>query len=196
MVNIIISAIIVFSIGYGIATREAQNITNAIIESGTQAIETLISITGMMAVWGGVLNVADKAGISGFVANKLSHILSLLFKGLDDDENAKKAVSMNLVANLLGLGNAATPLGIEAMRSLEKSKGKYSESNMLLLCLLNTCSLEIVPMTVLSLRSKFESFASDEIVIPSMIASAISVLVAVTLWSVFKNSRKRKIDEA
>ena len=118
MMKWIFVCMIVISTLFGALNGRIGDVSNALIQGSGNAVTLVISLMGAMCLWSGVMKVADEAGLTNMVAKLLSPITKHLFKGLDTDSPAMKAISMNITANLLGLGNAATPLGIEAMRRM------------------------------------------------------------------------------
>ena len=130
MMKWIFVCMIVISTLFGALNGRIGDVSNALIQGSGNAVTLVISLMGAMCLWSGVMKVADEAGLTNMVAKLLSPITKHLFKGLDTDSPAMKAISMNITANLLGLGNAATPLGIEAMRRMaEDEKIKDTASN-------------------------------------------------------------------
>lgn len=174
MISILLGAIITISCIYGFLNGNADELSNAVITSGQTAVELVLTIIGSMATWGGVMKIAQKSGITDKVTKLISPFLKLIFKGLDTGSEAFKAIAMNTAANLFGLGNAATPLGISAMRELEKLEGEksYATKNMMLLAVLNTSSIELIPTTVATLRLAHGSVSPLEI-LPCVLAVSI-----------------------
>ena len=154
MINYILFFIILFSCGYSIVTGSIDDVSNAALSSGTTAVTLILAIIGSMATWGGIMRVAQESGLTDKITKLISPILKRIFKGVDEKSAAFKAIAMNISANIFGLGNAATPLGIEAMRALEADEkcGDTASRNMILLAVFNTSSIEIIPTTVAALR--------------------------------------------
>ena len=175
----IFSAMIIISIICGIVTGNIDKTISAAFEGADYAVKTLISIAGVMCFWTGFLSIAQKSGASVFVEKLLSPFINWLFKG--ESEKAREYISMNMTANILGMGNAATPMGIKAMEELEKTnklKDKPSKS-MCILVAMNTASIQLIPTTVLSLRAASGSQNPAEIIPLIWLASAGGFLAAV-----------------
>ena len=182
MIGYLLSFMIFASVAYSILTGSAQDVSSAVIQSGNEAVTLMLTLAGAMAVWGGVMKIAERSGLTEKLTKALQPLLRLIFRGLKKDSAAISAIAMNMSANLLGLGNAATPLGIEAMRKLELEecpKGTAS-LNMIKLAVMNACSVEIVPTTVAALRAASGSNAPMEI-LPCVLIVSIGSLAAALL---------------
>lgn len=151
--NYIWSAMIIIALVCGAATGRLDATIAAAFEGADAAVKTLLSMAGVMCFWTGFLKIAEKSGAAAKVAKLLSPLVKWLFKG--ENDKAREYIAMNMTANILGMGNAATPMGIKAMTELEKTnpiKEKPSKS-MCMLVAMNTASIQLVPTTILSLRA-------------------------------------------
>lgn len=134
------------------------------------------------------MRVADKAGVTAFISRLLSPVTRVLFPGLKKESKALRAVCMNITANLLGLGNAATPFGIEAMRHLSEEGGGeagVANNHMIMLVVLNTASIQLLPTTIATLRLKHGSVSPLDILPPILVASFVSVLTGILMVKLF-----------
>ena len=140
-----------------------------------------------MCMWGGLMRIAEKSGLTELLAHGFKPVLKPLFKGLDMNGRAFHAICMNITANLLGLGNAATPLGLEAMRRLEQEEhtGDTTSRNMVIFVVLNTASITLIPTTAASLRLKHGSAAPMEILPCVLITSACALAVGLITAIIF-----------
>ena len=120
MMNYIWGISILISILCAVCTGKINSLSSAILTGAGDAVTLIISILGMMAMWSGIMKIAQKSGITDFLSKLFLPIIKLLFPDCPLKSNAAKAICMNITANLLGLGNAATPFGIEAMQELKK----------------------------------------------------------------------------
>ena len=118
--NYIWSGMIVLAIIFAVCSGNTQAVSDAVFSAADEAVTVTLKMLGMFCLWGGLMRVARQAGLTDRFAKLLSPLLNRLFPGIRNDAAAKSAVSMNITANLFGLGNAATPLGIEAMRRLKR----------------------------------------------------------------------------
>lgn len=144
----------------------------AAVESCGEAVKLAISLAGTMALWGGIMQIADKAGLTAVFMRLLHPLTKRLFKGCD--EATMKNISMNITANMLGIANAATPLGIAAVKGMSKQGGINMKRNIAMLTVLNTASIQLLPTTIATMRAAHGSTAPFEITLPVLIVSLIS----------------------
>lgn len=193
LLTFIFSLLIILSIAAGVISGNVQELTEAVLNEPVNAVELCIYLCGGMCFWGGLMRVAEKSRLTEKLAEVFALILGGLFKDLDKQGRAFKAICMNITANLLGLGNAATPFGIEAMKALAEEEGAKDTAtpSMIIFTVINTASLTLIPSTALSLRMKYGSADPLEIVPAVWITSAAALAVSVTL-AVLPLSGKRK----
>lgn len=193
MLTFIFSMLIIISVAAGLATGNVRELTEAVLNEPVNAVELCIYLCGGMCFWGGLMRVAEKSGLTEGLAKLFALILGGLFKDLDKQGRAFKAICMNITANLLGLGNAATPFGIEAMKALaeEEGAGDTATPSMIIFTVINTASLTLIPSTALSLRMKYGSADPLEIIPAVWITSAAALAVSVTA-AMLPLSGKRK----
>ena len=153
--KIILIIIPVISFIFAIINGKMGEMSSSILEKSGEAVELVISICGIMCFWCGLMKVAEKSGLLEKMSKLLSKPISLLFTGIKKGGKAAGLITMNIAANILGLGNASTPLGIAAMKAVaeEEGTGEYASDNMIMLAVLNTASLQIIPATAAALRS-------------------------------------------
>lgn len=180
----------VFSFFCAMATRNMGNLSTAIISGGSNAVSLAIKLLGIVCMWNGFVNVAQKSGLTQKACKLLSPLLKILFPTLKDEE-ARETIAMNMTANLLGLDNAATPLGLKAMGNLQKLNNTDSASDdMVRFVVINTASLHLISTTVAMLRNEYGSKSPTEVIVPALITSAISlscgILMTIILKRVFK----------
>lgn len=182
MMKWILSLLGLLAIVFGIINGKIAEVNLAAIKECTKAVELAIALAGTVCLWSGFMRVAQKSGLTQIIARLLSPITGFLFKGVAKTSYAMQLITMNITANLLGLGNAATPLGIAAITELEKDtppelKGVAS-NNMITLVVLNTASIQLIPTTVATLRLKYGSPDPLDIVFAVLASSLVSVTVA------------------
>ncbi len=179
MMNKLFAAAIIISVICGIATGNISAVAEAAMNSCVEAVELFIYLIGGMCMWGGIMQIAEKSGITEKAAVIFRPAARLLFKGLDLNGKAFHAICLNVTANILGLGNAATPLGIEAMCALEKEEQANGTitPNMIIFILLNTASITLIPSTAASLRLKHGSQYPMDI-LPCVIITSVLALSA------------------
>lgn len=192
MLKWIFSILIISAFISGIISGKTADVSNAVLTESVSAIELGIYLLGAMCVWGGVMRIAEKSGVTDFLSGLFSPILKLIFKGINPKGKAFSAICMNITANLLGLGNAATPFGIEAMKELEKEEkcDGVASLNMILFTVMNTASLTLVPTTIASLRLKNGSENPLEILPAVMITSAVTLIVSLLTARLLERRKK------
>ena len=183
MMNYIFCAMILFGILVALLCGRMDAVSTALMNDCGGAVEMVITLTGTMCLWCGLMKVAEKAGLTRAISRLLSPLTRLAFPGLDPSGPAMGAISMNISANLLGLGNAATPLGISAMQQLAKlsSTPGVATNHMAMFVVLNTAALDLLPTTVGLLRMQAGSATPFDILPAVWLASSASVVVGVVL---------------
>ena len=183
--TVIWTGMIVVSILCGLATGRGPEVAAAAVEGASAAVERSLSIAGMLCLWTGVMEVMRQSGLADKLSQLLAPILRRLFPQAAQDRAAMDAISANVSANLLGLGSAATPLGLQAARRLaRKSPGTASDSLcMLVVC--NTASIQLIPTTVASVRAAQGCAAPFDILPAVWLASALSVGVGILACTIF-----------
>lgn len=187
MMNYVWVIMIIFSLITAFITDNMSELSSTLITSGNDAIELALKLSGVICLWGGLMSVAEKSGLTKIICKILKPVLKLLFPKLND-ENAKNAIAMNITANLLGLGNAATPLGLEAMNRLKEHSliKNTATDEMVRFVVLNTASLQLIPTTIALLRFEYGSKNPMEILLPSLITSFLSIIVGIALTFLLK----------
>ncbi len=195
MMNYIWGILILISIICSIITGKVQELSNAVLSGASDAVKLIISILGMMALWTGIMKIAEKSGITDFLAKLFSPIIKFIFPDCSPGGNAAKAICMNITANLLGLGNAATPFGIKAMKELKNqelkkykntSKIKTATNSMAMFVVINTASLQLIPTLLCTLRQNHNSQNPMGIIILLWITSFTALTAGVLSAKVFE----------
>ena len=181
MINYIWFVMIFLGLIVGIFTGNGEGISIAIIGSIDSTVSFIIGLVGLMCFWCGVMKVAEKSGFTEKLAKLMKPILKLIFKESAKDEKALGAIVMNITANMMGLGNAATPFGIKAMEEMDRlnnEKGRAS-NDMALFLVLNAACIQLVPSTVLSIRAAAGSTNPGVIILPAIISTGTAAIVGV-----------------
>ncbi len=191
MMNYIWAGIILVSIFCGMATGRISQVSQAMFTGAQDAVTLVISLLGAMCLWSGIMRVADQGGVTNGLARLFSPLLKKLFPGLPKDSKAARAISMNLSANLLGMGNAATPLGIAAMQELAKSNPSTdtADNRMITFVVMNTASLQLIPSTIAVIRANYGCEAPFDI-IPAIIVSSLCALTVGIIMAKLLERRK------
>lgn len=194
MLNYIWSAIVLLSVLCSIFLGKGESLSAAIVDSGAQTIQLLLTLAGVMTLWSGIMKIAEESGLTAVFARLFSPLLRPLFPKLDKDSDAFGSITMNITANLLGLGNTATPLGIKAMRELSELNGNSDTASdeMVVFVVMNTASLQLLPTMLGSLRQSYGSAAPFEILAPVWISSSCALSVALIIAAGL-NKRKRRL---
>jgi spore maturation protein A len=176
MLNYIWAGMMLISLISAAVLGKMEELTQAVMNGGKDAVSVCLTLLASLCLWGGMLKIAQAGGLTKIIAKIFSPVLKRLFNEKDADSKAMQAISMNVTANLLGLGNAATPLGIAAMRELAKETDGINASNkMVTFVLLNTASLHLVPTTAAMLRTQHGSVSPMDIFLPALTASALAL---------------------
>ncbi len=195
MMTWVITAMLLVSILIGLLNGRMEAVSSAAIRGGIDAVQLSITLLGGMCLWSGVMRVAEKAGLTQTFSRILGPITKRLFRGVDPKGKAMQAITMNIAANLLGLGNAATPLGIMGMKELSKELGAGDTPlhPMIVFVVLNTASITLIPTTVATLR--LEHGAQDPMdILPCVwLASAASVVCALGVTILIGGIKRERI---
>ena len=175
----------VLSILCGLATGRGELVAAAAVEGAQAAVELCVSIAGMLCLWTGVMEIMRRSGLAEGLSRLLRPVLSTLFPQVSGDRWVMDSISANVSANLLGLGNAATPLGIEAVRRMERKSPGTASDAMCMLVVCNTASIQLIPTTVASVRAAAGSTAPFDILPAVWLASALSVGVGISACKLF-----------
>lgn len=181
MMTAIFCVLVLSGILIGGLTGRMPEVSSAALTEAPRAVELVLTLAGSFCLWGGMMRIAEESGLTRAMAKAACPVTKRLFRGLRAEGAAMGAIAMNLTANLLGLGNAATPLGIAAMREMEREERAcgVATDNMALFVAMNTASLQILPTTTAMLRAAAGSKAPLDILPAVWVASAVSVLSAI-----------------
>ena len=181
MINYIWFVMIFLGLIVGIFTGNGEGISNALIGSIDSTVSFIIGLVGLMCFWCGVMKVAEKSGFTEKLAKLMKPILKLIFKESAQDDKALGAIVMNITANMMGLGNAATPFGIKAMEEMDRlnTKKGVASNDMALFLVLNAACIQLVPSTVLSIRAAVGSTNPGAIILPAIISTGTAAIVGV-----------------
>ena len=195
MMNYVWPVIILFAFVSSILTGNMSALSSSVIQGGQDAVNLLLRLVSMLCLWGGIMEIAESAGVTRAFSRLLSPVLKLVFPRLRKNEYVLEAVSMNITANVLGLGNAATPLGLEAMRRLQEinPRGDSASDEMVIFVVMNTAAMHIVPTTVATLRGQYGSQSPMAIMPASILTSFCALTVAVTCAKLGNRLGKKKL---
>ena len=211
MLNFLWAGMIGVGIIYGAFTGRMEAVTNAALDSSKEAVSLCITMVGVMSLWMGLMEIASRAGILEHLSVALRPVIRFLFPHIPKEHRANEYITTNFIANMLGLGWAATPAGLQAMealRDLEEERRKKvhplmrpegeASDEMCTFLILNISSLQLIPVNVIAYRSQYGSVNSAEIIGAGLAATAISTLAAIvyckirTSSSAFLGSKRRR----
>lgn len=204
MLNYIWGGMIVIGILYGSLTGRMDAVTAAALDSSREAVTLCITMIGVMALWMGLMEIAEKAGLIDKWTRAISPFVSFLFPEIPKEHPARKYISTNIIANVLGLGWACTPAGLKAMEALaeleaqrgnpqylETGRKRTASKEMCIFLILNISSLQLIPVNMIAYRSQYGSAKPAVIIAPAILATAVSTLTAVVYCKI-KDKMVRK----
>ena len=183
--TVVWTGMVAVSVLCGLATGRGAEVAAAAIEGAGAAVELCLSIAGMMCLWSGVMEVMRRSGLAEGLTRLLRPVLRRLFPGCAGDRETMDSVAANVSANLLGLGNAATPLGLQAARRMGRNCGGRASDELCMLVVCNTASIQLIPTTVATVRAAAGSAAPFDILPGVWLASALSVGVGILACKLF-----------
>lgn len=180
MLNYIWAFMILVGILYGSVTGNISAVGNGIIDSAKEAISLCITMLGVMALWTGIMEIANASGLIRAATNRIIPVIRGLFPGIPKGHKAWNYISLNIIANVLGLGWAATPAGLKAMEELQNlNHSDVASDEMCTFLIINISSLQLIPVNIIAYRSQYGSVNPAAIVAPAILATLISTLTAV-----------------
>lgn len=179
------TGMVAVSLLFGFLTGSISQLGNAALEGATAAVELCISMAGIMCLWTGVMEIMNQCGLSAILARAFRPLLRRLLPNTSRDSETLATISANLSANMLGLGNAATPLGIRAACRMARGCGGIASDELCLLVVLNSASIQLLPTTVAGVRSALGCAEPFDILLPVWLASALSVMVGLCAAKLF-----------
>lgn len=210
MLNYIWAVMILLGIIYAACTGQMESVTNAALDSAGEAISLCITMAGVMALWMGLMEIAQKAGLIQKMTNGISPFLKFMFPKIPKEHPALGYIATNIIANVMGLGWACTPAGLKAMEALaqleaergntayletkntkgsEASKNRIASNEMCIFLILNISSLQLIPVNMIAYRSQYGSTDPACIIAPAIVATLISTVVAIIYCKMKDRSR-------
>ncbi|MGI5986906.1 MAG: spore maturation protein A [Dysosmobacter sp.] len=186
------SGMVVLSVLFGLATGQLDAVSDAALSGASSAVELSLTMAGVLCLWSGVMEIMNVCGISGGLARLFRPLLRRLLPQASRDSETLAAVSANVSANLLGLGNAATPLGIQAARRMARGCDGIASDELCLLVVLNTASIQLLPATIASVRAAAGCQTPFDILPAVWMSSALSVAAGLTAARVFSLPGRRR----
>lgn len=173
--TIIWTGMVCISVLCGLATGQGEQVAAAAVEGAGAAVELCLSIGGMLCLWTGVMEVMRRCGLADQISRLLQPVLRFLYPSLKREKEIMDSIAANVSANLLGLGNAATPFGLEAARKMSRKSPGVASDELCMLVVCNTASIQLIPTTVAAVRAGAGSGAPFDILPAVWLASGLSV---------------------
>ena len=180
------------SIVFAVAAGNLEAFTKSIFEGAKSAVEVSLFLLGIVSVWMGITRILEDSGLIYRIAHLFKPVISRLFRNIPDDHPSISAITLNVLANLFGLGNAATPLGIKAMQELDtlnEDKGTIT-FEMMTFIVINTASIQLIPFSVIGILASYNAGNPAAVVLPVLIATVISALAALLILFGFRKVLK------
>lgn len=181
MLNKIWPCFIMVSFVFAIITGRIQDFNNSIFESATQTVDLTIKLFGTMCLWNGLMKIVQETSLIIRLSNLIRPLMRFLFPKMNEKDKEYKEITLNIIANLLGIGNAATPLGLKAMKTMQEKNTKKDTvtDSMAMFIVLNTASLQIIPTTVIAVRASMGSENPAQIILPVWIVTIITDITGI-----------------
>ena len=195
MINYLWGIFIIIGVIFGLL-KGNNNVANSLLTSGSKGIEMILSLVPLMCLWLGTMKIAATSGLLEIISKKLSKVVRIIFPEIPEGDPSIAYISSNIVMNMLGLGNAATPFGLKAMSELKRlnNNNDVASRSMITFLVLNTASVTIIPTTVISLRILNGSTSPTEIVLVTIITTFLSTFLALLLDRLFYFIWRKKYD--
>ncbi len=190
--NVIWVILLSVSIVFAIFTGNLEPFTKSIFEGAKSAVEISLFLLGIVSVWMGITRILEDSGLIYRISHLFRPIISRLFRNIPGDHPSISVITLNVLANLFGLGNAATPLGIKAMQeldSLNEEKGTVTYE-MMIFIVINTASIQLIPFSVIGILASYGAREPAAIVLPVLIATVISAITALSILFTFRKILK------
>lgn len=181
MLNKIWPFFIIVSFIFAIITGNMENYNNSIFSSTAQAVDLTIKLFGTICLWNGLMKIVQETSLIKKLSNMMRPVMKILFPKMKKEDKEYKEITINIIANLLGIGNAATPLGLKAMKTMQEknpNKEKITDS-MAMFIVLNTASLQLIPTTVIAVRASLGSTNAAKIILPVWIATIMADIAGI-----------------
>ena len=199
MLNYIWAVMIAIGVIYGALTGNIEAVANGALDSAGEAVQLCITMTGLMALWVGLMEIAKNSGLIASMTKGIQPFISFLFPRIPGNHAAREYISTNIIANILGLGWACTPAGLKAMEELQKlneeecrrtGKPPVTASNeMCTFLIMNISSLQLIPVSIIAYRSQYGSVNPTAVIVPGIIATLTSTLVAIIFVKVMDRKK-------
>lgn len=187
MIAFIWSGMIFLSFFYSLLSGGLSTLSASVISSAEKAVTVLLFLAAVIPFWNGIMNIASAAGITKRFASLLRPLLRRLFPRSFENDRCAEAISMNVAANILGIGNAATPFGLQAISEMKNRSGEgVADNEMIRFIVLNTASIQLIPTTVAAMRQKAGSATPYDILLPVIVCTVIGLTAGLFSTLIFE----------
>ena len=192
--SVIWTGMVLLSVVFGVLNGKGEDLASAVLSGAADAVSLAVAMAGLLCLWMGVMEVMRRSGLAGKLARLLRPLLRRLYPEFRNDDGVMESVSANVSANLLGLGNAATPLGIEAARRMNERSGMRGTAcdGLCMLVVCNTASIQLIPTTVAGVRAAAGSASTFDILPAVWLASLCSVTAGICAAKLFAALWRRR----
>lgn len=182
--------LIFFGLLFSFINKSPVTVTNVLFFEIEKSVELILNLIPIMAFWTGLMRIVEKTNILSKLSSFLKPLVRYLFKDVQNDVKAVNAILMTLAANLFGIGNSATAFGIKAMQEMQKSNfnKKTATNSMCMFLIINVSSIQLIPLNVIKLRADSGSIAPSEIMLPTLVVTALSTMIAVIFAKYFERN--------
>ena len=193
MMNYVFPVLLILSFMAAIVTGRVNELSQSVITGAEDAVALLLRLVSMLCLWGGIMEIGEQAGLTALFSKAMYPLVSLIFPRLKKEKYVLEAISLNITANVLGLGNAATPLGLEAMRRLQSvnSNTAFASDEMVVFVVMNTAAMHIIPTTVATMRGQYGSENPMEIMPAAFLTSFCALATAITVAKIGNKFSRR-----
>lgn len=194
MLNIIWCFFILISIIYSIIVGSFESVNSSIFDGMKSAVSLVITLFGSMCFWNGIMNIVKNTSLINKINFLVNPIIKKLFKNVDENSEIYKNISMNITSNLLGLGNSATPCGLKAVEEMQKEnkdKNRLTDDQILFI-LMNTASIQLIPTTIISIRTSLNSKNPSIIILAVWFSSFITFISMIIITKFYLMTKRRK----
>lgn len=197
MLNYIWAFMIIIGVIYGAVTGNISEVSNGFIDSSKEAVTLCLTMLGIVSFWNGIMEVGTKAGIIDQMTRLISPLVNFLFPGIPKNHKSREYITTNIIANILGLGWAATPAGLKAMESLSElnitqnglGNAQNASNEMCTFLIINISSLQLIPVNIIAYRAQYGSVNPTAIVLPAILATGISTIAAIIFCKIMCGKR-------
>jgi spore maturation protein A len=190
--NLIWYLLILVSVIFSVLNGRLDAFTKAFFDGAKSSVEISLFLLGIVSLWMGITKIIEDSGLMKRISSFFRPLVNLLFKNIPQGHSSITYITLNLMANFLGVGNAATPLGIKAMKDLQELNPNKEEITfeMMLFIVINTASIQLIPFTVIGIMADYGSLQPTKVIVPTIISTVISAVCAVSILFLFRRISK------